>query len=177
MRPEFAVGTRLSRRGRIPLASALTALTLLLVLSASPAQAGARLDRVERSVIKRVNALRGGMGLPSLRASRRLARACDLHSRDMLARNFFAHQSSNGQSFAQRIERFKRSKASGETLAFLDAHARRKARTIVAMWMASPGHRAELLDPRFRRIGVGRRRGPLWGRRVIVVTADLATRR
>jgi hypothetical protein len=45
------------------------------------------------------------------------------------------------------------------------------------MWLASPPHRAILLDPRFRRIGIARRWGRLGGAKQAVVTADLASRR
>jgi uncharacterized protein YkwD len=45
------------------------------------------------------------------------------------------------------------------------------------MWMASPGHRAVLLDRAFRRIGIGRRGGYLGGRPVTVFTADLQSAR
>ena len=45
------------------------------------------------------------------------------------------------------------------------------------MWMASPGHRAVLLSPAGRRIGVGKRKGSMAGVRRAVFTADLASRR
>jgi uncharacterized protein YkwD len=45
------------------------------------------------------------------------------------------------------------------------------------MWMASPPHRAVLLSPRAGRIGVGKHRGSMGGRRLAVYTLDLASRR
>jgi uncharacterized protein YkwD len=51
------------------------------------------------------------------------------------------------------------------------------ARTILRSWMASPGHRANLLRPGWRRIGVGALTGTFLGRRgATVVTADFAGR-
>jgi uncharacterized protein YkwD len=44
------------------------------------------------------------------------------------------------------------------------------------MWMQSPPHRAVLLSPAGRRIGVGKRRGRLGSARRAVFTADLASR-
>jgi uncharacterized protein YkwD len=41
------------------------------------------------------------------------------------------------------------------------------------MWLASPGHRANLLKPSYRRIGLGIARGPFQGQPAAsVVTAD-----
>ena len=45
------------------------------------------------------------------------------------------------------------------------------------MWMHSPPHRAALMDGRYTRIGVARRKGMLGGQGSIVFTADLASRR
>ena len=50
------------------------------------------------------------------------------------------------------------------------------ARKVVRMWMASPGHRAVLLSPSGRRIGVGKRAGRLGTAKRAVFTADLASR-
>lgn len=156
----------------------LGALTTMVVPAVPTAHASARMDRTERAIVKRVNGVRHHAGLRSVRLNHALARASDVHSRDMLRRDFFAHESSNGQSFTQRIEHFRDSRVSGEALAFLPAHRPgRTAVKVVRMWMASPGHRAELMNPKFRRIGIGKRRGRLYGQRTIVVTADLATRR
>ena len=44
------------------------------------------------------------------------------------------------------------------------------------MWMNSPPHRAVLLAPAGRRIGVGKRRGKLGSARRAVFTADLTSR-
>jgi hypothetical protein len=45
------------------------------------------------------------------------------------------------------------------------------------MWMDSPPHRAVLLSPAFRRVGIARRWGNLRGSKMAVVTADFASRR
>jgi uncharacterized protein YkwD len=50
-----------------------------------------------------------------------------------------------------------------------------QARTIVKMWMASPEHRRNLLDPSFRIVGVGALRGTFSGRPgTLMVTTDFA---
>ena len=44
------------------------------------------------------------------------------------------------------------------------------------MWMNSPPHRAVMLSPGFRRIGLSHRSGILGGFGMSVVTADFASR-
>jgi uncharacterized protein YkwD len=157
-----------------PVALVLCTLTTLLVLSfaAAPraARAGSpRIDRGERTVIRAINRARSAHGLRKLRANRRLARAADTHTRNMLRANFFAHG-----AFAQRVRRYAHFRAIGETIAMT---SRCNARTVVRMWLHSPAHRAVLLSGRFRRVGVGRRLGRLGASRACLVTADFASRR
>ena len=152
----------------------LSTLTTLLVLSfaaaAPAAQAGSpRLDRGERSVIRAINRARASHGLRRLLTGRRLARAADAHSRNMLRANVFSHG-----AFSQRVRRYVRYRNIGETIAMT---SRCSARAVVRMWLHSPGHRAVLLSSRFRRVGVGRRRGRLGSSRACLVTADFASRR
>ena len=150
----------------------LSTLTILLLftLAAPAAQAGGpRLDAGERSVVRAINRARGHHGLKRLMAGRRLARAADVHTRNMLRGDYFAHG-----AFAQRVRRYVRYRAIGETLAMA---SRCSARRIVRMWLDSPGHRAVLLSPRFRRVGIGRRTGRLGARRTCLVTANFASRR
>ena len=169
--------------GSYPYSRALRAcvcavLAALLLMVPASANAGARTDRVERSVIRKLNKIRAANGLPKFHRSRALARAADFHCADMLRANFFAHSSSNGESMGDRVESFRRSSWVGETLAYVPTagRVRGQAGKIVQMWMHSPPHRASLLDGKFTRIGVARRKGTLGGQRSIVFTADLASR-
>ena len=148
---------------------------------AAAAQTGpARLDKTEKRVVRLINRNRLLFGLPKLRVSRPLARSADFHSRDMVRRDFFAHSSSDGQSFERRVRRYKRAARIGENLAFVPRRGRggkRAARQVVSMWINSPTHRAVLLNRGFRRIGVARRSGRIGRSRVTVFTADFSSRR
>ena len=81
----------------------------------------------------------------------------------MNRRNYFDHTSRGGSSFVDRIKRAgylrgARSWSVGENLAWgSGSHA--TARSIVRAWMNSPGHRANILNGRFREIGIGITRG------------------
>jgi len=148
------------------------------VLALQPAQATAdraRLDRAERKVVRIINRIRARHGLRRVRASRSLSRAAAEHSSDMLRRNFLGHASSNGTPMSMRVRRYTRARWIGENIAAVSG--RRTARRVVRMWMHSPPHRAVLLAPAGRRIGVGRRRGWLGSARRTVFTADFASRR
>jgi uncharacterized protein YkwD len=145
--------------------------TLLVSIFAAPAAeaSGPSLDAGERAVVRAINRARSHHGLARLSTGRRLARAADAHTRHMLRADYFAHG-----AFAQRVRRYVGFRRLGETLAL---STRCSARRIVRMWLNSPGHRAVLLSPAYRRVGVGRRTGRLGARRACLVTADFASRR
>jgi uncharacterized protein YkwD len=149
----------------------------VLLLPATQAKAAARMDNVERAIVRKLNKIRAAHGLPRFRTSRSLARAADFHCKDMIRANFFAHPSSNGQDMATRVESFRHSSQVGETLAYVPTGSGSQASTIVSMWMHSPPHRAALLTGSFTRIGVARRTGTLGSSPSIVFTADLGSAR
>jgi uncharacterized protein YkwD len=117
-----------------------------------------------------MNAARTAHHLAPLRADATLQRAALSHSADMLRRRYFAHG-----DFSLRMRRFHvAGSLAGENLAW-GVGARAAARTIVAEWLASPGHRENLLRPGFRRVGLATLVGPFSGYRgATVVTADFA---
>ena len=101
-----------------------------------------------------------------------MQRAARSHSAEILRSGSFAHG-----AFALRMRRFGvRGSFAGENLAWGVAD-RASARSIVAQWLASPGHRANLLRPGFRRVGLGQLFGTFAGYSgAAVVTADFAGR-
>ena len=154
----------------------LLPLLLLCALAGLPASAAAaaRLDRAERKVIRHINFARALSGLAPVHASRRLQRAADGHTGDMVRHGFFSHNSSDGTPFATRVRRQVGNAAVGEALAV--TRRAREAAAVVQMWLASPPHRAVLLEPGFRRIGIARRSGYLAGTTRAVWTADFSSR-
>jgi uncharacterized protein YkwD len=107
--------------------------------------------------------------LPRLSVDPRLVKAARSHSRDMLRRQYFAHG-----DFGQRILRFGvRGQMFAENLVW--GSGIMSARAEVAQWLASPPHRANLLDPSLRRVGVATPVGSFSGYSpATVVTADFA---
>jgi uncharacterized protein YkwD len=123
----------------------------------SPAELGGPAARTATLCV--VNAKRRAHGLRPLRQAPKLTRAAQRHSRDMVAHSYFSHDSRSGAGFTARIARTgwmdgRRRWIVGENLAWA-GRKRSTPRRIVASWMASPGHRANILKRRFRAIGVG----------------------
>jgi uncharacterized protein YkwD len=164
----------------VPRRRALMAAVPVVVLpaaTAAPADARPIHDRLERAVVRTINAERARHGLQRLRGSRVLARVAGRHSRDQLREGRLSHEAPNGTTFAVRLSRVTRAARIGETLAWLPQPSASRGADVVRLWLSSPPHRAQLLEPSFRRIGVGRRRGWSTGGRATVVTADFATAR
>jgi uncharacterized protein YkwD len=147
------------------------------VLAWHPGAAQAKsagLDRTERKVVKLVNRIRARHGLRRLRPSRTLAHAASDHTGDMLRADYLSHCSSDGTPMATRVRRYTGARWVGENIA-ITSRRRGVARQVVRMWMASPPHRAVLLSPKSRRIGVGRQRGLLGSAPRSVFTVDFAS--
>jgi uncharacterized protein YkwD len=156
---------------------AVAGLTLGCAAAAAPAEAGpARQDRVERAVVRQVNAIRAQRGLRHLRRHHGLARAADVKAKEVAHTAVLSHASPDGTSMDQRVRRYVRARAVGETIGYVPAQSH-QAQLIVDRWMASPAHRAALLSGTFRRVGVGRRRGRVGAGRVTVIALDLASSR
>jgi uncharacterized protein YkwD len=150
----------------------------LVVPSAAAAEAPVAhtsADRVDQDVIHEVNAIRSHYGLRRMREASSLDESAAFHSWEMMAGNYFGHQSMNGTSFGSRMTHFVRARRVGETIGWMSGFRGSQSRIIVRSWMNSPEHRAALLSRGYHRIGVGRRAGAFGGGRATVFTADLAS--
>jgi len=110
----------------------------------SPAEARARL-------LTRVNALRAAAGVSAVEPDAKLASVAQAYADRMATQRFFAHVSPDGDALPDRLEAAGYAyQASGENLGMasgpLAAHAAIEE---------SPGHRKNLLDPAFERVGFG----------------------
>jgi uncharacterized protein YkwD len=131
---------------------------------------GRALSSSEASLLQSVNAVRTSHGLAPLRMDIRLVRAARGHSADMMRRQYFAHGSVARRALAAGA----RGPVFGEDLAW---GTRVTAQLVVNRWLASPGHRAVMLRPGFRRVGIGISFGTFAGHgNAAVVTADFAGR-
>ena len=135
-----------------------------------PTTAMAGMSKPETALLQQMNQVRVAHGLGRLHYDAHLERAARSHSREMLAENVFQHG-----AFGSRMLQFDVSGTlAGENLAW-GTGARGTARGVVAAWLASPEHRANLLRPSFTRVGIGDLLGAFLGSQdARVVTADFA---
>ncbi len=148
--------------------TALGAAILVLVLTTTSAAAG--LTRAEARLLSDLNRVRAAHGLAPLRYDPCLQRAARRHSHDMLVTQIFEH----GAFGARMVEFDVRGSLTGENLAWGNGSFG-TANSIMQAWLASPEHRANLLRPAFRRIGIGDLVGAFLGYSgAHVVTADFA---
>jgi uncharacterized protein YkwD len=127
------------------------------------------LSQRESALVVAINAVRTVHLLPTLRVDFRLQRAARSHSRDMLRHHYFAHG-----NFGRRMNVFRvRGSLFAENLVW--GSGLMSANAAVAEWLASPPHRANLLDPQLRRLGVATPLGPFGGfQTATMITADFA---
>jgi len=112
-----------------------------------------------KSTVCLLNKQRGSRGMHRLRLNRRLSAAATNHSRDMVRKQYFDHTSRAGRDVVDRLTHTgylgrATTWTVGENLAW-GAGSRSTPREIVVSWMNSPGHKANILNPRFREIGIG----------------------
>jgi uncharacterized protein YkwD len=111
------------------------------------------------AVLCLLNQQRQAAGLPALRARRPLGTVAGGFARTMVRQKFFDHTSPSGSTLMRRVRRSSylrgaRTYALGENIAFGGGVLGTPA-AIVAAWMKSAGHRANILNGRFRDIGIG----------------------
>ena len=118
------------------------------------------LDRIREATLCLVNRERALHGEAPLRANTDLQQAAQAHTESMIANDYFEHLGPGDQTPMQRmraagyISSPQIGYSVGENIAWGTLWLG-NPRSIVAAWMASPGHRANILDARFRDTGIG----------------------
>ena len=119
--------------------------------SATPRAKTDRRTALEASVVRLTNSARAKAGCSALRTDRRLRTAARSHSTDMARRNYFSHETPEGVTPWQRAEDAGYANPSAENI----AHGYPTAKAVVDAWMASSGHRANILNCDSKAVGVG----------------------
>ncbi len=111
-------------------------------------------------------------GIEELRWNPRLEKAAILKAQDMLSKDYFAHTSPDGVPgwYFLKLVGY-RYKIAGENLAigFLDSYS------LHLSWKNSPSHYKNMLEPRFKEVGIGVLSGDFKGSRATVVVEFLAS--
>lgn len=104
----------------------------------------------ELQLLQLVNRERSLRKLSPLRMNDELSHAARLHGADMFTRGYFSHNTPEGKDPFQRLHTLNIAyKYAGENLAY--SYNITKAHSAL---MQSPGHRANILNPKFSRIGI-----------------------
>ncbi len=128
-----------------------------------PAPAGANCatpdaaKRAANDLLARVNATRQTKGLAPVRLAPRLRRIAQSHACDNASRNTFSHTGSDGSDLRQRLNRGHYAMRTATENVGIGFDTPEK---MMAFWMASPGHRANILNPRMTEMGLGLAYGP-----------------
>jgi len=182
------MATRVSGSGAVRVVLALAALVAAAFV-ANSALAGSRsetsLQTLNHKVLASMNRFRVAHGVVPLHESPALDNSARRHSLEMGRLGYFGHSSAGGASFWQRIRHFYPAGgysywSVGENLVW--ASPSLSAEGAMKMWISSPPHRANLLSPRWRQVGVSavgvvRAPGVYGGRRVTIITTDFGVRR
>ena len=132
----------------------------------------------EKRVLDLHNAVRKKHGLGSLCVDPALTRAARAHSKEMIAKGYFRHESFDGETAGARLKGFGYDwSASGENIAWGSGSMSRPDDRFKG-WMESPGHRANILNGAFREVGVGIASGdPKKTGEQVMYTVDFGSRR
>jgi uncharacterized protein YkwD len=163
LRTTVRPGTRLARRLSLPLL-----ITASLTLAAPPAHAAncagadvlpavASVPTAKSATLCLLNDERAARGLAPLSSEPTLEAAAHDYSHAMVQQRFFGHVSPGGQTLRERLAGYvapARSWVTGENLAWGQGALASPA-AIVRGWMASAGHRDNILNDEFNEIGVG----------------------
>lgn len=103
------------------------------------------------AVIEATNAERVAAGCRALRVDDRLGAAAQRHSVDMAMRKNMSHIGGDGSTFTDRIRSAGYPRPGAENIAF----GQPTAASVVVAWMASSGHRRNILNCLYTTIGVG----------------------
>ncbi|WP_317445605.1 CAP domain-containing protein [Streptomyces collinus] len=129
--------------------------------TSTPPVTVSRENAAEAEVLKLVNEERAKVGCSALAANSSLSKLAETFSGDMAARDFFDHTDPDGASPWDRAAKAGITDLGGENI----ARGQADAAAVMAAWMNSPGHRANILNCDFKTLGVGvhfASGGPWW---------------
>ncbi|MHB1415728.1 MAG: CAP domain-containing protein [Chloroflexota bacterium] len=168
--PDYQPATVLAAEASAPTASVRSAMATLPQLVPTVAPAAASPEEVwaaamEDEIIRLTNIERAKQGLLPVRKNAALTRAALAHNEDMITNNFVSHTGSNGSHSPQRALAAGYAPYGwgqtyvGENIA-AGLHTPEAA---MQGWLNSPAHKANLLRPEYRELGVGVSKGGRYG--------------
>ena len=115
-------------------------------------ESGYKLNDYEKEVVVLINKIRRENGLNELTIDTELSRVARIKSQDMRDNGYFSHTSPTYGSPFDMMKSFGiKYRSAGENIAM----GYRTPQSVVDGWMNSPGHRANILNSSFSKIGMG----------------------
>jgi uncharacterized protein YkwD len=137
---------------RLALIAMIPATLLAMIAIASPASAAAvSTAKLEGDIVYLTNKQRALHGCKAVRVEIRLTKAARGHSSYMARTGNFSHVGTAKSSFVTRIKAAGFPRPASENIAY----GYRTGLDVVKGWMASPGHRANILNCKQTTVGVG----------------------
>jgi len=133
---------------------------LSLVPFGARGEPGSPFAELEAQLHRGVNAVRAEQHLIALERRAELDAVALAHSRDMVARHYFAHESPEGANAVNRLEQ---ARVTGFALAAENLGITDRSdpnHEILRAWIASETHRTNLYAPPFNATGIGIARAP-----------------
>ena len=158
--------TQASRRGFI--AGSLAVVALAVLPAACQTDPDPSANAAIASGSGSIEDIRAAAGLRPLTRDPRLERAAIRQAGYMARAGRMTHSTGPGRGFAARVRQEGIAGAAAENL----AHGRMDTGRVFGMWMRSPGHRRNMLNPRFSRYGLAHADAPGGGRFWALVLAD-----
>jgi len=138
--------------GQRPLISLMKPLAIfaLVLLSAVPARSENTLSISQQYLLAAANEARASQGLPPVHFDPVLAEAAVAHAREMASHAAISHQFNGEPELAERAAN------AGVRFSFISENVAEAPTSVVIhdLWMHSPHHRANLLDPKVNSIGI-----------------------
>jgi uncharacterized protein YkwD len=119
--------------------------------SSAPQTPGSAERGAEAQVLTLVNQARDSSGCSTLRSNTALAHLAESFSEQMADEGFFDHTDLEGESPWARAAKAGITNLGGENI----ARGQADAKAVMDSWMASPGHRANILNCDYKTIGIG----------------------
>ena len=136
---------------RLALIAMIPATLLVMIAFASPATAAVNTAKLEGDIVYLTNKQRALHGCKPVRAEARLTTAARGHSSYMARTGTFSHTGNARSSFVTRIKAAGFPSPASENIAY----GYRTGLDVVKGWMASPGHRANIVNCQVKTVGVG----------------------
>jgi uncharacterized protein YkwD len=151
-----ATVTVVPRQPSTPAAAAASAVGTLPATAATPGPAVLLSDSAKAGqLFDLMNAARLESGLSVLDSDRALADVALTRAQNLISNGYFDHYAPDGESaFSELASRGIGYRLAGENLARNNYADSRTVQAAFDALMASPGHRANILEPRFANVGV-----------------------